>query len=239
MPFGPKTATCAILQETIVDPICANKCCPQCQQEFEDVAGCIINKMLEYNMENCDLECGGGERRKLGRTSAFWDNGAVPPPSSGQTAPPEPKALVPGCLDLETIDKILQCFATALENLEGKIQQIPTLPPEFQQYVPGCKDLESPEEMIACLEEYLQDPPTAPPDLQEIVHEKLPEACKDMETQEEIIACVNATLAYLKDLKEVYENLPPCVKTTVEALGYCALENHVCNVQHGRVPQKS
>ena len=58
-------ATCSLIQKNFVDPMCANNCCPQCQQEFEDVAECVVNEVLDYTVQDCDFECGGGSRREL------------------------------------------------------------------------------------------------------------------------------------------------------------------------------
>jgi hypothetical protein len=66
LPDSPaQIATCGLIQQNVVDPMCANNCCPQCQQEFEDFAECLVNEVIDYPSGDCDFECGGGSRRAL------------------------------------------------------------------------------------------------------------------------------------------------------------------------------
>lgn len=58
-------ATCKLIQENVMLPLCANDCCPPCQQALEEVVECFVNDVLDYTILDCDLECSNvdGERK--------------------------------------------------------------------------------------------------------------------------------------------------------------------------------
>lgn len=68
-------ATCNLIQENIMVPLCSNNCCPQCQQELEEVAECVANDVLGFTVRPCDLSCGDGGGRRLGTSLRGSDKG--------------------------------------------------------------------------------------------------------------------------------------------------------------------
>jgi len=57
--------TCSQVQKSIMDPLCANNCCPPCQQALEYLAECIVNDVIHLTVRSCDLVCGARRVRKL------------------------------------------------------------------------------------------------------------------------------------------------------------------------------